>query len=544
MDTAIQTLLKKAAIKAVQPAANQFISSLFLVEKVQSKGEYRPIINLKPLNRFVEEWSFKMEGLPVVCSLIQPNDFMMKLDLKDAYYSVPVHPEYRRFLRFVFNRKTFEFQCLPFGLKSAPRAFTRLMTPVIAHIRSLGIRIVIYLDDILILHQDPSVLQSIFRKVVSLLEGLGFLINLNKCSQFPYLAIQAFTRNRKSPPAHIHLRIDNTTVVAYINKRGGGGGHTLTVSVSDSTGTVVLCPQDQILGDSNTYSRNSQCRCRHSISSIQPQVGMDIGLPDISEDSGSVLSPGGRSVCIKANPPGRELCLQISRSGGNSSRRISPRLEQVEEFHTPSCEPSSSSSIISPGNSTELAKRALVPTVSTDVGGLPPAASNVEISTIPPIRPPGPPSSVGNPQPGGMASIRRRFETAGFSPDVIEILLSSWSESTKKRYAGPWKAWAEWCTMRGWCPFSAPVTAVLSFLASLLKEKDLEYRTIAVYRSAISQTHDPIDSVPLGELPIVSKFMKGVFRAKPPKPKYCSSWNVAKVLDFLRNQEPLDKIPS
>jgi hypothetical protein len=119
MDTAIQTLLKKAAIKAVQPAANQFISSLFLVKKVQSKGEYRPIINLQPLNRFVEEWSFKMVGLPVVCSLIQPNDFMMKLDLQDAYYSVPVHPEYRRFLRFVFNGKTFEFQCLPFGLKSA-----------------------------------------------------------------------------------------------------------------------------------------------------------------------------------------------------------------------------------------------------------------------------------------------------------------------------------------------------------------------------------------------------------------------------------------
>jgi hypothetical protein len=87
------------------------------------------------------------------------------------------------------------------------------------------------------------------------------------------------------------------------------------------------------------------------------------------------------------------------------------------------------------------------------------------------------------------------------------------------------------------------VTAVLSFLASWLKEKDLEYRTIAVYRSAISRTHHPIDSVPLGELPIVSKFMKGIFRAKPPKPKYCSSWNVAKVLDFPRNQEPLDQVP-
>ena len=68
----------------------------------------------------------------------------------------------------------------------------------------------------------------------------------------------------------------------------------------------------------------------------------------------------------------------------------------------------------------------------------------------------------------------------------------------------------------------------------------MEYRTFAVYRSAVLQTHHPIDSVPLGELPIVSKFMKGIFRAKPPKPKYCSSWYVA---DFLKNQEPHDKIP-
>jgi hypothetical protein len=45
-----------------------------------------------------------------------------------------------------------------------------------------------------------------------------------------YLAIQAFTRNRKPPTAHIHLRIDNTTAVAYINKRGGGGTHSPSLS--------------------------------------------------------------------------------------------------------------------------------------------------------------------------------------------------------------------------------------------------------------------------------------------------------------------------
>ena len=202
------------------------------------------------------------------------------------------------------------------------------------------------------------------------------------------------------------------------------GGHTLTVSVSNNTGTLKIrswVTATHIPGilnvDADTASRQ-----------FNPRVEWTLASENwISENSGPFLSPGGRSVCIMANPPGGELCLQISRSGGNSSLRFSPRLEQVEEFHTPSCEPSSSGceedprrESISPGDSTKLAQHALVPTVSTDVVRLPPAASNVEVSIIPPIRPPGPPSSVGNPQPGGMAIIRRRFETAGFSPVFME----------------------------------------------------------------------------------------------------------------------------
>ena len=52
---AIQTLLVKEAIKEVPPVQDQFVSSIFLMEKDRAKEEYRPIINLKPLNRFVEQ---------------------------------------------------------------------------------------------------------------------------------------------------------------------------------------------------------------------------------------------------------------------------------------------------------------------------------------------------------------------------------------------------------------------------------------------------------------------------------------------------------
>lgn len=38
-----------------------------------------------------------MEGLQVVKSPIQQGDFMMKLDLKDAYYALPIHHSHRKY---------------------------------------------------------------------------------------------------------------------------------------------------------------------------------------------------------------------------------------------------------------------------------------------------------------------------------------------------------------------------------------------------------------------------------------------------------------
>jgi hypothetical protein len=171
---AISQLQAKGAVKAVQEETNQFTSTLFIVKQVSKD---RPIFNLKNLKCFVQSQTVR--------KLIQPGDFMMKLDLQDAYFSVPIHNSHKKYLRFVFQGITYEFQCLPFVLSSAPRTFTKLLKPVIVLLRTHGIRIVIYLDDMLILDQSPERLSSIFRSVVNLLQRLGFLIKQEKCSQAP-----------------------------------------------------------------------------------------------------------------------------------------------------------------------------------------------------------------------------------------------------------------------------------------------------------------------------------------------------------------------
>lgn len=97
-----------------------------------------------------------MEGISTVKQLIRKGDFMTKLDLKDAYLTIPLYPKHREWLRFRWNGKTSEFLSLPFGLSSAPWAFTKILRPAIPHLRRLVIRLVVYLDDFLIVHSSEE----------------------------------------------------------------------------------------------------------------------------------------------------------------------------------------------------------------------------------------------------------------------------------------------------------------------------------------------------------------------------------------------------
>ena len=65
---------------------------------------------------------------------------MVSIDLKDAFLSVPIHEQHRKFLRFQWNSSLYKFQCLPFSLTSAPCLFTKILRPVMTVIRRRGIR--------------------------------------------------------------------------------------------------------------------------------------------------------------------------------------------------------------------------------------------------------------------------------------------------------------------------------------------------------------------------------------------------------------------
>jgi hypothetical protein len=188
LDQEVQALLEKQAVHPVDHnlPTEGFISSMFVVPK--KDGGNCPVVNLKPLNQYLVYEHFKMEGIHMLRDLLQQGEFLVKIDLKDAYLTVPIWKNHQKYLRFLWRENMLEFACLPFGLATAPRVFTKLMKPVVALLR--GIRLIIYLDDILIMAESQDLVLHHAASVLNLLESLGFLVNYKKSLLVPSQQIE------------------------------------------------------------------------------------------------------------------------------------------------------------------------------------------------------------------------------------------------------------------------------------------------------------------------------------------------------------------
>ncbi len=145
---------EKGAIEYV-PHSNRetgFYSRYFIVPK--KVGGLRPMLDLWVLNESVMQLKFKMLTLRQIVSQIRSEDWFVTIDLKDAYFQISIRPCHRKFLRFAFGGKAYQYWVLPFGLALSPCTFTKCVDAALVLLRLQGIRIMNYIDDWLILAQS------------------------------------------------------------------------------------------------------------------------------------------------------------------------------------------------------------------------------------------------------------------------------------------------------------------------------------------------------------------------------------------------------
>ena len=81
------------------------------------------------------------------------------------------------------------------------------------------------------------------------------------------------------------------------------------------------------------------------------------------------------------------------------------------------------------------------------------------------------------------------------------------------------------------------MSEVANFLADL-HEEGYQSSSLNVFRSAISSVHDKVDGVEVGKHPTITRLLKGAFHERPPLPRYTSTWDVNRVLQYLKSLGP------
>ena len=184
----VKAILEKGSISKVFRSKVGFLGSLFLISK--KCGGNGPVINLKDSNWFIPYKHFKVEFLHCLKCMLQKSDYMWRIDLKDAYFSVPLHKDSPKLVQFLWAENLYKFLCPGFGLESAPRIFKKLLKAPISALRRLIIRVMINLDDLLILGNNISKILTAMDSVIILLRYLGFVINLKSCVLDPVQEIE------------------------------------------------------------------------------------------------------------------------------------------------------------------------------------------------------------------------------------------------------------------------------------------------------------------------------------------------------------------
>ena len=188
IDAEIHKLMEKQVISPCEHCLGEVISPVFTRPK--KDGSHRMILNLKRLNSEVSYHHFKMETLHTALTLITKDCLMASIDLKDAYYSVAIHEEHRKLLRFQWKGQLYEFNALPNGLSSAPRLFTKLLKPVYASLRKNGHVSTCFLDDSMLIGRTVDDCMRNVTDTTELFQKLGFIVHPVKSVLHPTTRLQ------------------------------------------------------------------------------------------------------------------------------------------------------------------------------------------------------------------------------------------------------------------------------------------------------------------------------------------------------------------
>ena len=361
-------------------------------------------------------------------------------------------------------------------------------------------------------------------------------------------AAKIFAKDKQD--IHIHLRMDNTTAIAYINHMGGTKSHMQSVTSSLQFVAVVPPEGDHLIGRALTRDVQHSGRCGIS---YDPHNRVDAGQISVQQCVTTMGLMLDRPVRFQVEQPVAEIRELAPRSLCSSNRCFSDILagrtriclppflfgrQMPHEgttrrmYNSPDC-PNMEHPAVVPSPTGAAHRLSITSAVTQDA-----LTGSIQQA---------PPNDVEEPASASrLETVRASHSAGGISTRASALITSGWSKGTNVTYQSGWNRWHRWCDERDINPLSCDIKFFLDFLAELF-DQGLQHRSINTIRSAVSMTHSQLEGVPIGQHPLVTRLLKGVYNLRPPMPRYSSTWDVGMVTKYLtslgRNEDlPLKRL--
>ena len=240
--------------------------------------------------------------------------------------------------------------------------------------------------------------------------------------------------------------------------------------------------------------------------------------PLFLSDVGPKGSQGGRHATVLGGSSG--LCFSSVRAHSPGSSQGEADAGSRDDAH---------SSILAP--------EVVVPGPSRPYYGDTVAASSSSPSsqTAPHVPVPREPTDA---EPSCVEAIRSGNREAGFPPEVAECSVLARRDSTIGLYESYWKEYRSWCRIRHKDPMSPSIQRLAEYLFFLWKTKSRSVSYIKGSRSMFSLVfrHKLKD---VGSNKMLSDIVRAVNISIPTSRRLSTSWDLLKVLEYLKSLEPL-----
>ena len=209
-NTALQEYIAEHLKKGyIRPSKSPMASPFFFVDK--KDGKLRPVQDYRKLNDITVKNAAPLPLIPDLIDKLHEGRYFTKLDVRWGYNNIRIKKGDEWKAAFKTSLGLFEPLVMTFGLCNAPATFQTFMNGIFEDLVFQG-HVVVYLDDILIFHDNPKDLDTLTHEVLRRLEEYDLFLKPEKCSFskniIEYLGVLITEGQAKMDPAKVQAVVD------------------------------------------------------------------------------------------------------------------------------------------------------------------------------------------------------------------------------------------------------------------------------------------------------------------------------------------------